>query len=608
MDRAQRRSLQLMTALMTAAGLAASAGAQTPAFSNQTAAAGVTTDHTELSGQGPLAMLGGGAAGDFNSDGWQDFFVLGRGEALDKLFINNGDGTFTDQAAAWGVAEAHVGGGVAVADYDDDGDLDMYVTSHGPLEGYVNGFPGLHKLYRNDGGYFTNVAAEAGVNETSPIQGDGTSATWGDYDLDGNIDLAVAGWKPVSYGNTLFRNNGDGTFTTVTDDILYNMVSVRGLAPRFADMDGDRYPELLWVADYFTSKYLINNTDGTFSEFTEGSGTGLDSNGMGSCVADFDGNGLFDWYVTSIHSDEGLNEHYGNMLYMNTGGHIYEERGQQAGVEDGGWGWAAVAVDVNHDAQVDMVETNGWSGIGYAQEQCYLYLNQGDLTFVEVALSSGLDYLGQGRGMFHFDYDNDGDEDLVILPHNDGIQLYRNDLSGDGTNWFRLFLDTRANPLIAPNGIGTRVLATVKRTTQHRMMDGGSNYLSQSELSVHFGLSTAEEIDLLRIEWSNGHITQMTAVPANQTMTVRPPGDFDGNKRTDLLDYYRFQNCYTGDGIASLTSECTCGDFDGDSDVDEPDYAELNLLVQVSKWENVAGGGIGRPNPGANGEGRDHRD
>jgi len=320
-------------------------------FSDQTLASGVDSVHLPsywmlISPVIMPSMIAGGAIGDFNNDGNQDIFVPTGGENPDQLWINNGDGTFTDRASAWGIAYEHMGVGTAVGDYNNDGWLDIFVTSFGPATGQLR--PGAHLLYRNNGnGSFTDVAVVAGVNRSSATAADGFGAAFGDFDLDGDLDLVVLSWRPATDGNRLYRNDGDGTFTDVTDDAgLAGLIECRAFSPRFADMDGDRYPELLIAADFGTSRYLVNNTDGTFTDFTAGSGTGVDGNGMGATIADFNGDGLFDWYVTSIYTPNPLLgiPGTGNMLYMNKGNHVYSESSALTGVKDGGWGWGTVAV------------------------------------------------------------------------------------------------------------------------------------------------------------------------------------------------------------------------------------------------------------------------
>lgn len=472
-------------------------------FSDQTSNSQINASFST----GMAGFLAGGVVGDFDGDGWQDVFYPTGGEGADKLYINNGDGTFSDQASSWNVDLEHRSTAAAVADYNGDGRLDIFVTSLGPISGAATGH---HKLYRNNSNNtFTDVAVAAGVNESSAIGPDGWGAAWGDYDLDGDLDLAIAGWNQTIDGNRLFRNNGDNTFTDVTADAgLGNLSGTNGFAPRFVDMDGDRFPELIWIGDFTSGHYYTNDGDGTFTDVTSTSNTNQDSTEMGMTVADWDEDGDFDFYVTTINS---------NNLYINQGNNVYQNRANQAGVNDTRWGWGTVAVDFNHDTLIDIIATvqNGRN---------YAFVNAttkgGDLEFNEVAQSIGIGTTVDGRGLANFDYDNDGDQDIIVFPHAGSVQLFRNDLSTPDTNWLRVFLDSSGANDIAPNGIGSIVKLTVGSRTLIGRIDGGSNYLSQSELSAHFGLGANSIIDELTVEWSNGDVTSLSNVSVNQTITV----------------------------------------------------------------------------------------
>lgn len=517
----------LGTCLLFFVGNPALAKAQEPLnfenlhFSNQTTPANVSIIHATVLNrkQEGATMMVGAAAGDFNNDGWVDLFAIGGGLQADALFINQGDGTFEDAAQSAGLAELHVGSGAAVGDYNGDGWLDIYVTSFGPL-GFVG--PGQNRLYRNNGDLtFTNVAVEAGVNQTSAELADGFGASFGDYDLDGDLDLFVAGWRKHSQGNRLFRNNGDGTFRDVTEAANIVDDGIRGFSPCFADMDGDRYPELLLVADFGTSRYFVNDGDGAFIEHTKESNVGLEWSGMGSTTGDFDNDGRLDWYTTAIFDDEPSGRGDGNKLYYNQGQQKFVEDALVAGVDDGGWGWGAIAVDLNHDGWLDLVETNGWEDLKpYKDELSKVWLSNGDGTFTEVAVATGFNHVLDGRGLLNFDYDNDGDQDIVVTAINEELRLYRNDLTGPETNWLRVLLDTSDTPGVAPNGIGSTVTIRVGDQTYYRQMLACSNYLTQSELSAHFGLGEALIVDEVRVDWADGSVTLMENVAINQTITV----------------------------------------------------------------------------------------
>ncbi|MBN4060252.1 CRTAC1 family protein [Planctomycetaceae bacterium AH-315-I19] len=511
-------------------------------------------------------MNGGAAAGDFNNDGWQDLFVLGGGGGADMLYMNMGEtgtvGRFSERAADWGVDRLHYGTGASVADFNNDGYLDIYVTSDGAPG--MGPQPGRHLLYMNTGGgSFIEVAAQAGLDYLSLNIADGFSSAWGDYDNDGDLDLAAVSYFLNAGGNHVFRNNGDGTFEKVTESVLFNLDgtpwnnnSLLGFSVQFADMDGDRYPELLFVGDFSSSKYFRNNRDGTFTDITPINGTGVDRFGMGTDVGDVNNDGLLDWYVTSIDAYDTAPDN-GNMFYLNMGNHQFQEMSRDPGVNlnAAGWGWGTVIEDFNHDMLPDIAETNGW-GAPYDQVPCFLFINQGNLQFIDEAEACGFDEIMQGRGMLNFDYDNDGDQDVAVFSNVHGITLLRNDLSGTDCGYLRVFLDTQKNDGIAPNGIGSVVRVTAGGITQTRAIDASSNFLSQSEMTAHFGLSNLSVIDQIRIEWSNGTASVLNDVPINQTMTITAnyPGDANGD---DLVNF---------DDLVSVIMDLGAGNTPNDLD------------------------------------------
>ncbi|MCP5100309.1 MAG: CRTAC1 family protein [Chloroflexi bacterium] len=491
-------------------------------FSDQTAVSQVAMTHaTPITSGDGAKMISGAAAGDFNNDGWQDLYVIGGGLVADNLFINQGDGTFDDMAASAGLADLHLGSGTAVGDYNKDGWLDIYVTSFGPPDAMA---PGQHLLFRNNGDLtFTDVAVAAGVNQASPVYADGLGAAFGDYDLDGDLDLFVTGWRKPggtpALGNRLFRNNGNGTFDDVTNLAGIVDEGIRGFSPCFVDMDGDRYPELLLGADFGTSQYFINKTNGTFQEYTDQSGTGEEWSGMGTAVGDVNNDGRFDWYVSAIYDDDGVGRGDGSKLYLNQGNHSYMETAASAGVDDGGWAWGTVIVDLDHDGWSDILGTNGWDLPSYIDEMSKVWINNQDNTFTEMAATVGFNHTLHGMGVLNFDYDNDGDQDIVVTAYNDDLHLYRNDLPATN-NWLQVKLDTSAAPDLAADGFGSRITVQVNGQTYYRYLNGCSHYLSQSAPIVHFGLSTAESIDELRVEWANDTVLVMTDVAINQLITL----------------------------------------------------------------------------------------
>jgi hypothetical protein len=563
--------------------LASSATAQV-LLTNHTDNASITTLHQPQQDIQPW-VCGGMGAGDFNKDGATDFFVVAGGVEPDKLFINNGNGTFSDRADQWGLTDIHIGNGVAVGDYNNDGRLDLYVTSAGNPALFDQ--VGQNRLYRNDGNGFTEVAAQAGVNFASATSPAVYGATFGDYDLDGDLDLFVSTWQnPLPFeeprfGNRLYRNNGDETFTDVTASSFAPGVldGISGFQPAFADMDRDLFPEILIAADFETSRYLVNNGDGTFTDQTVGSGTGLDDNGMGQTVADFNNDGRLDWYVTSIYQDTpppGNNP--GNMLYMAVDDHLYDEQALETGTLDGGWGWGTIAVDLDQDGWLDIVEVNGREtepAGEWTNEPAKLFYNVGGGSFVEIAATCGFDHDDSGRSIIELDMENDGDMDFAVFTNSGRVDLYRNDTPFAG-RWLQVTLNTRDNPLIAPDGFGTRVEARVGADTYVRFLNGQPSFLATSAPMLHFGLGGASVIDELSVFWTRGNVTVLEQVAVNQKIDIRAPEPTDVNAdgAVDIDDL-----------VAVILA---WGDPSGPADVNGVDGVNIDDLVAVVIGMNPA--------------------
>lgn len=529
-----------------AAAIAAAAPAGDLTFTDVTDAAGLNVTHGYILNASTGRDMGsGGAVADFNNDGWQDIFFLSGGHVHDKLFINNKDGTFTDQAAAWGIHALgqHIGSAALAGDINADGRTDLYITSHGPAGS--SGNTAAHRLLLNlpptgEGQHrFAELAIHCGVEQTSTFLPDGFGAAMGDVDLDGDLDLAVAGWVPLGH-NFLFRNQGVDRgflpiFTNDTDAIaspfnIGNALMNHGFSPRIIDTDGDWHPDLLWVSDFVTSRYLRNNTDGTFTDITEQSGMGLDQNGMGVTQGDFNNDGLVDFYVSAILQPDFLFQtREGNRLYINQGNHRFAETALEAGVHEGRWGWGTSAIDIDNDGDLDIAEVNGWDHFPeFYREPALLFINSGDATFTEQGAATGFDHVSEGRGLARIDYDNDGDQDALIFSRTERFTLLRNDLitptkQPDDANWLRVFIDTASRDKLAPEGIGAVVTAKTASGSQRRSIDAGPSFQTSEERSAHFGLGSAQTVSTLDVEFHDGTLLRLENIPANQTITITAP-------------------------------------------------------------------------------------
>jgi hypothetical protein len=523
--------------------------------------------------------MGGIGVGDFDGDGWPDIFLTRGGTGTDRLYINNRNGTFTNRAAEWNVAFAHAGNGVACADFDRDGDVDMYVTSYGTATTNL-GQVGRNRLYRNEGGTFTDVATALGVATLSSTVSAGNGAAWGDIDLDGDLDLAVAAWTVNDQANRLFRNDG-GVFANVTGSAI-QILPTWGFQPTIVDMTGDGFPELLLAADFETSRLYRNQRNGTFVDATVVSGVGIDDNGMGSCVADFDRDGLPDWYVTSVHMNvPNPGDWTGNAFYLSTGNGVFRESSNERGCNDGGWGWGAIAADLDHDGWEDIVEVNGRNASEWANEPEYVFRNLGG-SFQRLGPESGLTLAADARSVVSLDYDRDGDLDILVQVNAGPVRLYRNDAPAK-RSWLALDLVAGAASRCAAHGFGAVVSARTGSAWQRRFVHSGSGYQGSSEPVVHFGLGAATTVDELVIEWPSGQTTRLEGVAANARTTVFAPlaADLDGDGEVDGTDAsILFESWGEVDRADRLVR---AADIDGDGRVGGGDLAALLAAWTGSK-------------------------
>ncbi|MBA2320990.1 MAG: CRTAC1 family protein [Deltaproteobacteria bacterium] len=471
-----------------------------------------------------LLLGGGAAAADYDGDGDVDLFAS-RFESPSLLFRNRGDGTFDEVGAASGLVTTGWANGALWFDADSDADLDLLVTRLREGEGNL--------LFMNDGaGGFTEEGAARGVALPPPPDECARlfSASAGDFDRDGDLDLHLAQWNNLDpdqdVSRTLLLRNEGGTFVDVTATAGVYSERIAAFTSGFTDFDADGWVDLWIVADFGQSKLYLNNTDGTFRNATAEWGLVYDTNGMGGATGDWDGDGATDLFVTAIlpgnladcgRPDWGCS---GNVLYANAGYHFVNDLGTN--LVDGGWGWGAVFSDVDRDGDLDLFHAAGEiEGVGwpYGPELPRLFLNEAG-TASDVAAAVGLAVKGLGRAALAFDADGDGDPDLFQTSNADHPTLWRNDAPLADS------LRVRPRGPVNRYGIGARV--ELERVAGGpvlvREVHANSGYLGNSPAEADFGLGTGGgTIHEVRVTWPGGATVVLADVAPNGVLIVEEP-------------------------------------------------------------------------------------
>jgi enediyne biosynthesis protein E4 len=488
---------------------------------------------------------------DYDQDGLMDLYFVQSGPTelykpdhpmRSALYHNNGDGTFTDVAEKAGVAaENHYGQGVAVADYDNDGYPDIYVT------GYQRAI-----LYHNNGnGTFTDVTAKAGVGDDG---GWSTSAAWLDYDHDGYLDIVVLNYIEWSASNNvwcgehrpgyrsychpgnykgqhikLYHNNHDGTFTDVSDSSGIGKPEAKGMGVVAADFNGDGWTDIAVANDSWPNFLFINKHDGTFQDASFVSGIAASEDGryeagMGIDAADVSGDGRQDIYIT--HLDFELNR-----LYTNNGDGSFTDATFSSGIGNKAILLSGVSmkfVDYDNDGWPDIVQLNGamvdnvhlyHSEVSY-KEPLLMFRNLGKGQFDKIpdgALGQDFSVPVAGRGIATADFNNDGAMDMAISNRGDYPMLLRND-GATANHWLEILLiGTKSNR----DGVGASLKLTAQGETHVEQAKGGMSYMSASDPRIHFGLGKHSKIDLLEITWPTGTVDRLKDVPVDKIIAVK---------------------------------------------------------------------------------------
>jgi enediyne biosynthesis protein E4 len=496
---------------------------------------------------------------DYDNDGWLDIFLVngtrlegfpaGQGP-INHLFKNNRDGTFTDVTLKAGLAHSGWGQGVCIGDYDNDGWEDLFIT-----------YFGKSVLYHNNGdGTFTDVSEKSGVAGSGKCWN--TGCAFVDYDRDGKLDLFVANYidmdlatapipdsGPCLYKgimvacgppglnggkNILFHNNGDGTFTDVSQNSgILQANGTYGLGVLTGDFDNDGWPDI-FVADDSTASCLYQNQkNGKFVDISLDAGCAMSADGkpqagMGVSAGDYDLDGNLDIVKTNFAGDTPT-------LYHNLGGATFEDATFPAGLgmHTQYLGWGCGFFDFDNDGWPDILICNGHvypeveqlrTEAGYPQRKL-LYRNLRNGRFEDISYNAGPGISGPSasRGCAFGDFDNDGDIDFVVNCVNDFPQLVRCDSSLEN-NWIKIrTIGTKSNR----SGVGTRLCCVVHMpgtAKPHQQIDevrSGGSYFSQNDLRIHFGIGRAQKVDILELRWPSGLVETLKDIQPNQLIYVK---------------------------------------------------------------------------------------
>ncbi len=488
---------------------------------------------------------------DYDNDGWPDIFLVngtdwpghGQKHTTPKLYHNNHDGTFTDVTHKAGLDVEMYGIGVAVGDYDNDGYDDLFVTAYGQS----------HLFHNNGNGTFTDVTQKAGLGGVKEFS---TSAAWVDYDKDGKLDLVVGNYvqwtpetdlyctmdgksksycTPESYQGTsvrLWHNNGNGTFTDVTQKAGLGEPTSKTLGVAVLDYDNDGWPDLLFSNDTQPNKLYHNNANGTFTEKAVVAGVafsedGVARAGMGVDTGDYDRSGNTSLLITNF-SNQMLS------LYHNEGKGLFVDEAPRSEVGRASLltlGFGCFFFDYDLDGWPDILVVNGHIDPDIQKVQVnvkfaeppHLFRNLGKGKFAEVTKSAGPEFAAArvGRSAAYADVFNDGRLDVLLSTNGGATHLFRNVATGASKEKpnhsvrFKL-IGTKSNR----DGIGVVVRVTASDGTQTQMLKSGSSYLAANELVLTFGLGQLTKADAVEIRWPSGQVDRLSNVNTGQALVV----------------------------------------------------------------------------------------
>jgi len=497
---------------------------------------------------------------DLDDDGDDDLVVLGDATGKVGIFENRGDGTFIDRSSGTGIPLIPQTSGVTAADYDRDGDLDLYISR----------WQRVNKLYRNLGNFqFEDVTDTAGV-AGQPTERT-TGCSFGDFNNDGFLDLAVGNRESQNY---LYMNQGDGTFLDVALAQGVQQPSDPAFQISFFDFDRDSDADLYISNDRGMlncetfHNYLFENINGQYTDITDTSSTHSCTDSMTVTIGDFTANGFQDLYVTS--------QSLGNTLMQNMGDGTFSDDTKASGVGSFTTGWGAVFVDFDNDTFMELYVCNMF-------ETNRFYMHQGSWPCQDMGPDLGIGDPGESYAVAASDIDNDGDVDLALSNRGDPIRLFIN-RSGHLGHWVKFDVLGRG---IDRWAIGANIDIMHNGNHQLREVIAGSNYKSQNSLWQHFGLGNDTIIDQITVTWLGGTQRTLSNYPADRAWKLYPTeklGDFNGDGNLEFDDFTAMMACATG----PFSPGCEVFDMDGNASID---LADVDLFLdQVSGPANDCDG------------------
>ncbi len=525
----------------------------------------------------PLYMGGGVATFDFNNDGWEDIYITG-GINSDAIYINNGDGTFEKKGNEIGlfVTLNSITTGVTTGDIDNDGVREIFVYCSMPTN-FTFITPTENFLFKqNEDGTLTDISEQAGIIENNYTM----AASFGDYNLDGYLDLFVANYliQPqmetdslgnitfthLCWDNQMYVNNGDGTFTEQSINLNLSN-SGCALAATFTDLDFNHIPDIYLANDFGefitpNAAYLNNFPEDNFTNVAETAGLNAGIYGMGIATGDFDNDLDLDYYVTNIGRNVFF-ENNGNLIFSDISTETYTENTYADSLFATGWG--CNFADFNNDSHLDLFVSNGHIPAAdfiatNEVDPNKLYLNNGDKTFTDFSSEWNIDKTDINRGSAIADFDNDGDIDIINVtihafeePEGTNSFLFRND-QNNNNNWIKVKL---TGVFSNRDAFGSKIIVHTPNQSFLREIGGGSSHASQNSSIAHFGLGSISQIDSIEVFWVGGKRQVETNISTNQTLNIIEQEFSTSNESSPTIQASLFPNILSSNTQFTVESD-----------------------------------------------------